>query len=175
MSRREFVSVYEHEEDILGVIGAARERGLTIVDVFSPYAIHGLERIAGFRPSRLPIVAFFIGLGGCAFMTWFAFWTSAVDWPVNIGGKPWNSLPAFIPVIFEITVLSAGVGTVLVLFARAKLWPGKVADMPCEGVTDNRFALILEETDATFDPDEVKRLCERYNAVHVEEREVEAK
>ena len=45
MSRRVFMSVYEHEEDILGVVGAARKRGLTIVDVFSPYAVHGLEQL----------------------------------------------------------------------------------------------------------------------------------
>ncbi len=173
MSRRIFMTVHEHEEDILGVVGAARKKGLTIVDVFSPYAIHGLERVGGFRPSRLPIVAFLLGLTGGTFMTWFAFWTNTVNWPVNIGGKPWNSLPAFIPVIFEITVLSAGVGTVLVLFARSRLWPGKEADLPFEGVTNDKFALLLEETDATFDPGEIRKLCERFNAVHIEEREVE--
>jgi len=173
MSRRVFMSVYEHEEDILGVVGAARQKGLTIIDVFSPYAIHGLERIAGFRPSRLPIVAFILGLTGTTFMTWFAFWTSAVSWPINVGGKPWNSLPGFVPVIFELTVLFAGVGSVLVLFARARLWPGKKAEMPFEGVTNDRFALLLEETDATFDPGEVRHLCERFNAVQIEERELE--
>lgn len=173
MNRRIFMSVYEHEEDILGVVGAARQKGLTIVDVFSPYAIHGLERIVGFRTSRLPIVAFLLGLTGATFMTWFAFWTSAVSWPINVGGKPWNSLPAFVPVIFELAVLFAGVGTVIVLFARARLWPGKEADLPFDGITNDRFALLLEESDATFDPGEVRQLCERFNAVHIEEREVE--
>ncbi len=174
MSRRIFMSIYEREDDILGVVVAARQKGLTIVDVFSPYAVHGLERIAGFRPSRLPIVAFLLGLTGCTFMTWFAFWTSTVSWPINVGGKPWNSLPAFIPVIFELTVLFAGVGVVLVLFARARLWPGKEADLPFDGITNDRFALFIEESDATFDPGEVRHLCERFNAVHIEEREVEA-
>ena len=174
MSRRTFISVYEREEDIVGAVGAARRQGLTIIDVFSPYAIHGLERIAGFRPSRLPIVAFLLGLTGATFMTWFAFWTSTVSWPINVGGKPWNSLPAFVPVIFELTVLSAGVGTVIVLFARARLWPGKKADLPVDGLTNDRFALLLEESDATFDPSEVRQLCESFNAVHIEEREVEA-
>ena len=173
MNRRIFMSIYEHEEDILGVVGAARQKGLTIIDVFSPYAIHGLERVGGFKPSRLPIVAFLLGLTGATFMTWFAFWTSAVDWPINVGGKPWNSLPAFIPVIFELTVLFAGVGTVLVLFVRTRLWPGKKADLPFDGITNDRFALLLEEADATFDPGEVRQLCERFNAVHIEERQME--
>lgn len=173
MSRRIFLSVYEREEDILGVVKAARLQGLTIVDIFSPYAIHGLERIAGFPASRLPWVCFVLGLTGAALKVWFEFWTTAVSWPIDVGGKPWNSLPAFVPVTFEVMVLFAGVSTVLALFITSRLWPGKKAKIPYPGVTDNRFALLIEESDATFDPDAVQRLCEQYNAVHVEEREEE--
>lgn len=173
MSRRTFLSIYEHEEDILGVTKAARSSGFTIVDIFSPYAIHGLEHAAGFSPSRLPWICFVLGLVGATFKVWFEFWTTAVSWPINIGGKPWNSLPAFIPITFEVMVLMAGVGTVIALFIACRLFPGKKAKMPFDGVTDHRFALILEEADATFDPTEVRKLCERFNAVHVEEREEE--
>lgn len=173
MSRRTFLSIYEHEEDILGVAKAARSSGLTIVDIFSPYAIHGLERAAGFSPSKLPWVCFVLGLAGATFKVWFEFWTTAVSWPINIGGKPWNSLPAFVPITFEVMVLMAGVGTVIALFIACRLFPGKKAKMPFDGVTDDRFALIIEESDATFDPAEVRRMCERFNAVHVEEREEE--
>ncbi len=56
MSRRVFVGVFEREEDILGMAQAARERGLKIIDIFSPYAVHGLEQAAGFKPSRLPVI-----------------------------------------------------------------------------------------------------------------------
>jgi len=173
MSRRIFVSVYEREEDILGVAKAARARGLTIVDIYSPYAVHGLEQAAGFRPSRLPWVCFLLGLTGAVLKVWFEFWTSAQSWPINVGGKPWNSLPAFIPVTFEVMVLFAGLSTVLALFIASRLWPGKQASLPCLGITDDRFALLLEETDATFDPGEVRELCERFNTVHMEEREEE--
>lgn len=174
MSRRLFLGVFENEEDILGVAKAARMHGLKIVDIYAPYAVHGLDSAAGFKPSRLPWICFLLGLLGAGLKVWFEFWTTAVDWPVNIGGKPWNSLPAFVPVTFEVMVLFAGVGTVIALFITARLYPGKSGVTPFPGVSDDRFALVLEEEDATFDPGEVKSLCQRYNAVHVEEREEEA-
>lgn len=174
MSRRILMGIFEREEDILGVSQAAREQGLTIVDIYAPYPVHGLDRAAGFRPSRLPVLCFLLGLLGAGLKVWFEMWTSAVDWPLDVGGKPWNSLPAFVPVTFEVMVLFAGVGTVIAFFAAARLWPGKRAVTPFPGVTDNRFALLIEETDAAFDPEAVKRLCLRFNAVHVEEREEEA-
>ncbi|MBP8131210.1 MAG: DUF3341 domain-containing protein [Candidatus Hydrogenedentes bacterium] len=171
MSRRVFMSVYEREEDILGIARAARGQGLKILDIYAPYAVHGLDQAAGFRPSRLPFVCFLLGLAGAAFKVWFEFWTTAASWPVNVGGKPWNSLPAFVPVTFEVMVLFAGVGTVVALFISARLWPGKESPPVYPGTTDDRFALLIEEVDATFDPGEVRRLCEQFNAVHIEERE----
>ncbi len=61
-------------------------------------------------------------------MLWFQWWTSAVSWPLNVGGKPWNSLPAFVPIIFEGMVLAAGLGTVFALLVVARLRPGKQDD-----------------------------------------------
>jgi hypothetical protein len=171
MSRRVFLSVFDNEDDIMDAARAVREEGLSIVDIYAPYAVHGLEKAAGFAPSRLPWICFALGLGGAAFKIWFEFWTTSTSWPINVGGKPWNSWPAFLPITFEVMVLAAGIGTVLALFITSRLWPGKKAVMPFPGVTDDRFALILEEKDATFDPDAVRRLCEKFNAVHTEERE----
>ncbi|MCC6699755.1 MAG: DUF3341 domain-containing protein [Candidatus Hydrogenedentes bacterium] len=173
MSRRIFMSIHEREEDILGIARAAREAGLTIVDIYAPYAVHGLDQAAGFRPSRLPIICFILGLLGAGLKVWFEFWTTAIDWPIDVGGKPWNSWPAFVPVTFEVMVLFAGVGTVIALFITTKLWPGKRAKIVFDGVTDDRFALLIVEQDATFEPGKVRMLCERFNAVYVEEREEE--
>ncbi len=171
MSQRVFLSIFECEDDIMDAARAVREEGLSIVDIYAPYAVHGLEKAAGFAPSRLPWATFFLGLSGATFMLWLMFWTSAVSWPLNVGGKPWNSLPAFLPITFELMVLVAGVGSVITLFIVSGLRPGKEAIMPYPGVTDDKFALIIEETDATFDPEAVRLLCEKYNAIHTEERE----
>lgn len=170
MSRRIFVGVFEREEDTLDVVRASRARGLTIIDVHTPYPVHGLDKAMGLQPSKLPWVCFALGVFGATFKVWFEYWTTAVSWPINVGGKPWNSLPAFVPVTFEVMVLFAGVSTVIAFLLAFGLLPGRKAVLPVKGVTDNRFAVLLEETDATFDSDAVRDLFERYHAVHTEER-----
>jgi molybdopterin-containing oxidoreductase family membrane subunit len=151
------------EEEVLRATRAAREQGYRIVDVYTPYAVHGLDRAMGLRPSRLPWACFAAGLFGVTFALAFQFWTMAYDWPINVGGKPWNSLPAYVPVAFEVMVLLAGLGVVGAFLLRCRLFPGKYAafpiagnaetgdgrlaekvPVPCVGVTDDRFVLVLE-------------------------------
>lgn len=175
MSRRLFVGVFESEDDTLAAVSASRRSGLKVVDVYAPYAVHGLEEAMGLAPSRLPWIVFLLGLAGAAFKVWFEFWTTAVDWPLNVGGKPFNSLPAFVPVTFEVMVLCAAVGAVISLFFVCRLFPSKKAVAPVAGVTDNRFAVVLEESDSTFVTSEVQRMFERFHAVHVEEQIEEAR
>ncbi len=170
MSRRIFLGVFDNEEDTLGAVHASRAKGLKIIDVFSPYAVHGLDKAMGLEPSKIPWVCFALGVMGAALKVWFEYWTTAVDWPLNVGGKPWNSLPAFVPVTFEVMVLCAGVSTVIALLIASRLWPGKSPVIPVPGVTDDRFALLLEETDATFDKEQVTRMFEDFNALYTEER-----
>jgi hypothetical protein len=165
------MGVFEREEDILGAARAVRERGWTIVDIHAPYAVHGLDRVAGFAPSRLPWICFALGVLGAGLKMWFEYWTTAVSWPINISGKPWDSLPAFIPVTFEVMVLLAGVGTVIAFLLAAGLRPGKQATLPHPRVTDDRFALLIEEADAVFSPVEAAALCAKFNAVETGEYE----
>jgi len=167
------LSVYKSEADLFGAVRAARERGYRILDIYTPYAVHGLDRAAGFRASRLPIACFLFGLLGAILAFWGQYWASAVSWPINVGGKPWNSWPAFIPITFEMMVLSAGVGSVLALFAVSGLWPGKRARLIVEGITNDRFALLIAESGPTFNYNEVQALCERFHPVSVEARNVE--
>jgi hypothetical protein len=170
MSKRLFIGVFDNEDDTLAAIKVSRRHGFKIVDVHAPYAVHGVEAAMGLSPSRLPWFVFAVGLLGAMLKVWFEFWTTAVDWPVNVGGKPFNSLPAFVPVTFEVMVLFAAVGAVLSFFVVCRLFPGKRAVLPVAGVTDNRFAVVLEQTDSTFEPAEVQELFERFHAVRVEEQ-----
>ncbi len=158
---RPFVAYFTREQDVLAATGAVRKAGLGIRDVYTPYAVHGLDTAMGLRRSRLSQVCFFAGLTGLTTMLLFAWWTSAVSWPLNVGGKPFASIPAYIPVTFEFTVLCASLITVSALFAVARLWPGRAADT-LPGVTDDRFALVLEEV---ADDSRARALCLEHGAV----------
>lgn len=169
-NRRFLLGVFDKEENILSATNETRERGLKIADVYTPYAVHGLDKAMNLKPSRLPWVCFALGIAGAAFKVWFEFWTSATDWAINVGGKPWNSLPAFVPVTFEVMVLFAALSTVLVFFIGRRLLPGKRPKLTFEGVTDNKFALVIEETDAGFDLDEISDMLRSHGVTHIEER-----
>lgn len=170
MSRRVLVASFGSEDDLLGATRAVRAAGLHVVDAYTPYPVHGLPEAMGLRRSWLPVLCFVAAVIGAALKLWFEYWTATVDWPVNVGGKPWNSLPAFIPVTFEVMVLFAGLGTVAAFLAIARLRPGRRPALAAPGITDDRFVLALEERDATFDADAVAALLRPHRALAVEER-----
>jgi len=169
MNNRYVVSLFEDEHDLLAAVRTARERKLKIVDVHSPYAVHGLDAALGVRPSWMSWACAVFAVLGVSSMLFFQYWVGAVDWPVNVGGKPWNSLPAYIPITFEALVFGGGIGMVLTFFVACRLYPGRPAHVPDPRVTDDRFAMVLEEADAGFDLDDVKRLFGGLGAVEVRE------
>ena len=170
MSRRQLLGFFGREEDILAATRAVRQAGFVVADVYSPYAVHGLDKAMGLKPSRLPWVCFVLGLLGASLKVWFEVWTSAYAWPINVGGKPMNSLPAFVPVTFEVMVLFAGMSTVFAFFLVARLYPGRKANPPSPAVSDHRFVIVIDQTDAAFDPEVVQRLLREFHVLEVEER-----
>jgi len=175
MNRSLVVGTFRRGDDIVAAARAAREEGLKIVDAYTPYAVHGLDAAMGLKPSRLGWVCLAAGLTGAVLKLWFELWTAVVDWPLNIGGKPDNSLPAFVPITFEVMVLFAGVATVLALFAVARLWPGRRVRIVAPGVTDDRFALVIEQTSAAMGAARARAVFERHRAVAVTEAIEEAR
>jgi hypothetical protein len=166
---RNLMGVFTQEKDILEVTRACRERGYEIVDVYAPYPVHGLDRAMGLKPSRITWLTFALGALGATSMLAFQIWTSAVSWPANIGGKPLNSAPAFIPVTFEAAVLAAGLGTVFVLLLRSRLFPWSKPNLVHPRVTDDRFVLAIRQTDADLDPGMAVRLLREHGALDVRE------
>ena len=171
MVRRTLLGSFAREEDVLGAVRTARRSGFRIADVYTPYAVHGMDEAMGLRPSRLPVACFVFGLIGATTAVWFQYWSMAVSWPVNVGGKPWNSLPAWIPVAFELTVLFAGLGVVLAFLIRSRMYLGKQPRPLYARATDDRFVLALENTGAAFDKNAARQLLVDAHAVSVEERD----
>ena len=170
MSDRVLLATFEHEDDLLAATDAVRSSGYRIVDAFTPYAVHGLERAMGLRPSRLTWVCFVCGMVGALGMLWFEHWTASVDWRLDVGGKPWNSLPSDVPVAFEAAVLLAAFGSVLALFVASGLFPGKQPQVIDPRVTDDRFVLVIDEADAAFDTTAVREMLQEFHVLSVEER-----
>jgi hypothetical protein len=160
-----FVAGFSDEKGLLQAISAVRERGWPIVEAFTPYPVHGLDEALGLRRSRLSVACFLCGLLGVSLALAFQFWSTGRDWPLNVGGQPWNSLPAFVPVTFEAMVLFAGLGLVFALLLRCRLYPGKDALVPMPGTTDDRFVLVVQEPATAAALDELQDLLEKHGAV----------
>ena len=160
------VGLFEDPEKLK--IAAAQIRDLKIkkFDAFSPFPVHGIEEAMGLKRSFLPFVTFGAGLTGCTIGLLLQIWTSAVDWPLNVGGKPMNSLPAFIPVTFELTVLFAGLATAAALIIACGL-PAMNATIIDPSITNNKFALYVSSDDPGYRETEFKELLKRAGAYEV--------
>jgi len=170
MSERVLTAVFRHEDDLLAAVVAVRRRGLRIREAFTPYAVHGLDQALGLAPSRLTWVCFVCGMTGALGMLWFEHWSAAVSWALDVGGKPWNSLPSDVPVAFEAAVLLAGLGSVFALFVVSGMYPGKSPRHIYPRVTDDRFVLVIDEANAAFDVDEVNELLQGCHVLQTEEQ-----
>ena len=164
MTRRLHLASFDDEHALLSAIARCRAAELEIVDAWTPHPVHGLDERMGIPRSRLTLVCFAGGLAGLGLGLFFQYWSSATDWPLDVGGKPFDSLPAFVPVAFELTVLCAGLSTALALFARSRLHPGRKAHVH-ERVSDDRFVLALAPRDPTRAPAEVERLLAQAGAL----------
>lgn len=176
MSREFVLGIYADEGKLLAAARRLRDEGFRIHDIFTPYAVHGLDEAMGLRRSRLPIVTFVVGFLAMAAALGFQFWTTGVDWNVNVGGKPTNSLLAFLPVTFELTVLFGGLATAAAFFARSRLWPGARPLLPEISadrlITDHHFVIALERRDASFNDERARRLFLENGAIEILERSV---
>jgi len=170
---REFmVASFSEEGSLCRAVERIREAGFKIYDVYAPYPVHGLEERMGLHRSRLPVIAFLAGLAGCAGAFGLQFYCSVLDWSLDVGGKPPNSTLAFVPIAFELTVLSAGLATVAAFLARCKLFPGASPAQFERGTTEDAFALVLRRRDTTFDAGLARRLLLESGARNVTLKQV---
>lgn len=138
--------VYGHftdEHDLLHGIKELQDKGIKIEDVRTPFPVHGLDGVLKLRRSHLPKIAFFAGAVGGTLGMMFQVWVFTQGWPINFGGKPFLSIPSFIPVTFELTVLFAAYTMGIAFLLRSGLGPGAQPDILDELVTDDHFQIIL--------------------------------
>ena len=136
--------LYDDEEVLLTAVKKAKEEHLDIMDVYTPFPVHGLDPILGLEESSLHIAGFVYGAIGTLTAFLFMTWVFTRDWPIIFGGKPYFSLPSFVPIIFELTVLFASVGMVVTFYTVCGLWPGSKTIQLHERITDDKFCIAFE-------------------------------
>jgi hypothetical protein len=161
MAIKKFVVANFYDEAVLfPAVKQARKSGYRIHDVYTPFPIHGLDAAMGLRDTSLHSAGFIYGITGTAVAFSFITWAFTTDWPLNIGGKPFFALPAWIPIMFELTVLFAAVGMVLTFCYLCQLAPFVKKDHFNLRSTDDTFVMVLECTDRTDENDTLRFLQE---------------
>ncbi|MBT8218244.1 MAG: DUF3341 domain-containing protein [Bacteroidia bacterium] len=140
--------LYNDETELLDAVKIARDGHLDIMDVYTPFPVHGLDPILGLKESRLHIAGFIFGALGTLTAFIFMTWVFTRDWPIIFGGKPYWSVPAFIPIIFELTVLFASIGMVVTFYTICGMGPGVTNPVLDDRITDDKFCIAFKTTDA---------------------------
>jgi hypothetical protein len=168
------IGTFANDHDLLDAARAATARGFPVVDAYTPYPVHGLDEAMGLKPSRLGIFCFACGVVGVVSAFALQHWTMAIDWPINVGGRPFNSWPAFVPVAFELLVLFASFGVVFAFFGVSRLFPGKAAAIVGPRVSNDQFVLVVEAAGEAGNSDAVFTLFREHRAIAVETRDSDA-
>lgn len=162
--------IWLDEHQLVEAARKTKAAGFTKFEAISPFPLHGIDDAMGIPFSFIPWVTFIFGLGGFLFGTWFTWWASAVDWPIIIGGKPMWSLPAFVPVMFELTILFAAlssVGALIFICGLPKVDPPVIDP----ALTSHKFALFIPEDDTGFSAAKVEQMLKDLGAVEVKRTE----
>jgi len=150
MARKKFVVGLFNDEDVLfPAVKQVRKAGYKIHDVYTPFPVHGLDHAMGLRETSLHTAGFIYGITGTTTAISCISWIFTKDWPMNIGGKPHFALPAWVPIIFELTVLFAAVGMVLTFCYLCQLAPFVKKHHFHARATDDLFVMVIETTDKT--------------------------
>jgi hypothetical protein len=163
VKRPEIYGLIAEFPDPASVVAAARqvrEAGYRKVDAFSPYPIEALSEALEFHKSKLPLLVLMGGAAGLVGGYGLQYWTSVIDYPLNIGGRPFHSWVSFIPVTFEVTILLAALTAVLGMLALNGLPEPyhPVFNVPRFALASkDRFFICIEATDPRFDHDETWR------------------
>ena len=152
-------ALFDTPDQIISAAKKTNKAGYKNFDVNTPYPVHGMDRSMGLKQSKLGFVTLFFGFSGTAFILLFMFWTMSIDYPLVIGGKPFFSLPAFIPITFETTVLFAALSTVIGMLAVFFNLPSNNHPLHdteyMRSVSIDKYGLVIEASDQTFDQSKV--------------------
>lgn len=168
------LGVFNDDGVILDAAKAIHNEGIKINDVMSPFPVHGIDEPLELEESRIDTAGFIFGLTGVALFIMYVTWIVAVDYPTIFGGKPFWSVPGYVPLFFEVTVLSASVGMVIVFFVRNRLTAIRPRPVLDPRATDDKFLMVFDKEGRSLDElKKIETLMRQHGAAEVNEKTVE--
>ncbi|MBN1299656.1 MAG: DUF3341 domain-containing protein [Melioribacteraceae bacterium] len=155
-----YTGVFDSPDEIIRAADKTAEEGYKKFDVNTPYPVHGMDKAMKLPPSKLGYAALVFGLSGTVSALLLMFWISVIEYPIVIGGKPFFAFPAFVPVIFEVTVLAASIATVVTMIAVFFKFPNLSHPLHdteyMKKVSSDKYGLCIQAEDENFNENNVK-------------------
>jgi hypothetical protein len=167
------LGIYNDPDHIYDTTKKLIHDGYRVRDVYSPFAIHGMDRVLGIKRSRLTVAAFVFAMTGIVLALTLQTYASYFDWQMNVGGKPSLHIPTYIPITFELAILCTAFGMVGCFFAVNKMVWGKNADIIDIRVTDDLFVVAIDIIPNKTDVAELSSILKNNGAIEIREREFE--
>jgi len=164
MSKDYILGVFKDEESLVSAFEKVKEKGITPVEVYTPYPVHEILHGMG-NKTRITHAAFFYGLFAAIGILSFLTYAASYSWPLNYGGKPFNSFPSFIVVTIVATILSVTLLTLFTFSARAKIFPGKIPEIVHERATDDRFVMVIDRKSIEKNKDEINSIITEFGEI----------
>lgn len=165
-------ALFNTPDEIINAAEKARDAGYKNFDVHTPYPMHGMDKAMGLPPSKVGFLTLFFGFSGTAFILLFMYYTMSIDYPMVIGGKPYFSLPAFIPVTFEFTVLLGALATAFGMLAAFAFLPNNAHPLHdtdyMRAVSSDKYGLTIEADDEKFDESNTVDFLKGLHAASIE-------
>ncbi len=161
---------FDNGDRLLAATRRARESGYRKIDAYSPYPVEGLAEATGFRRTWVPPLVLLGGIAGGIGGYLLQYWTMGIDYPINVGGRPYNSWPMFVPITFETTILLASLTAVVAMIALNGLpMPyHPVFNVPAfSAASQDHFFLVIGADDPQFDYDATRRFLQGLNPIEV--------
>jgi hypothetical protein len=162
------IAEFDSPEALLEAAHRVFAAGFRKIDAYSPFPVDGLAEAIGFHYTKVPLIVLIGGIIGCLGGFYLQYWVAAIDYPINIGGRPFNSWPSFIPVTFELTILIASLFAFFGVLALNRL------PMPYHPVFNverfelasrNRFFLCIEAVDSKFELERTRRFLDEIGSL----------
>lgn len=168
MSNKVVHALYNDDDILMDAVKKVKAAHHHIDEVFTPFPVHGLDKAMGLPHTKIAITAFLYGLTGLSFAIWMTNYMMIDNWPQDIGGKPnfswFLNMPAFVPIMFELTVFFAAHLMVITFYMRSRIWPFKAAENPDVRTTDDHF---LMEISIHNNEEELTSLLKETGAVEI--------